>query len=260
MRLPGICVVVPVTGFSEYLDQLALCFESIRLQTLLASEVDIVVSYMPQSDVDIPKYAVEMMHHYRATIVLGRPSETYLPALIRNIGGRWSRRQFVTFVDADAVLNPVALEASVGEGGPGIVTTISTMMSAPGPGADEYYNALKDASQFMHLVRYSSKAPGTGCCTVTTTDDFERARGFHEGLRGYGPTDWEFTERLVNNGFQRKRLSVDLGLFNLHQNHPRPIQDADVELTPCRKENRAVFEKSLKAKGLTRNGKRWGGC
>ncbi len=248
--LPGITVVVPVTNFYTYADRLKLCLASITKQT--CDEYDVILSYMGDE--------LHFPHFYDLTVVAEPAQEQFMPALIRNIGARWARRQYVTFVDADAVLHPHALEASIDACCPETFTTITTAMTSQKVDDPAYWGALEDVDVFNRLAHEAPKAPGTGCCTTTTTVDFNRARGFHEGMIGYGPTDWEFTGRLAGNGFEQKDLSAMYGIYNLHQNHDRPFQDKDPENVPSRKRNRAVLEESMRTDGLTRNGPRWGGC
>lgn len=255
--IPGICAVVPITSFCQYGAQLKLCLLSIARQSVGAENIDIVVSYMPKAGSG-DRLPGALLRRYRATLVYGPKSDVFLPALIRNIGGRWARREFLTFIDADAVLHPQVFEASIGEGGPNKFTYVQTAMCLPPVGSPMYREALSNQRVFNRLVVDGRRARGTGCCTVTTLEDFHRLRGFNELIRGYGPTDIEFTDRLVRANIVGQNLSSVFGMYNLHQNHPRVAQDDPS--TPDRVRNHQVYMESKQADGYTPNEEGWGQC
>lgn len=261
----GISVVIPLTHASqEYLDRLQTCFSSLRWQSLRRELFDVVVSFVFPASGEGHPYAqsdrlLELAADMGATIVtLAHEHDDFPPALVRNVGGRWARRECVTFVDVDAFLHPDALRCSYETvtDRPATATTIRTRMTPFESGHLAF--TTPDRATFAANALVGTIAPGTGCCTVCRTKDFEAIGGFDERFVGYGPTDIDFSERLKRAGIEVIDLTEGLGIVNLHQHHERGDREGEPD-GGSRARNRRLMLEALEAGSLTRNAGGWGG-
>jgi hypothetical protein len=259
---PGLTVVIPISDLTEdRCTRLACCLRSIRRQTCDASLVDVILSLCyrgeepPSGDGWATLLDLVVMHQL-LIVPRAHGLPTYPPALTKNLGGRWGRRQLLTFVDADAVLHPEAFEVAMEFRGD--ITTIQTAMTEYPLGAAEY--ELKDPWAFEEAARVWPMAIGTGCCTVTSHVFWEGLRGFDEDFTEWGIMDIDFTDRVELRGLELKNLTESHGLVNMHQHHDRGGRDMGHRLEHGRRE---MFDlaKEKKAKGeqLRNVDRGWGG-
>ena len=217
-------------------------------------DVDVVIS-LAWPIVDRPEMGelLQLAVDYDAVIVpMGHPYDDFPPAFARNLGGRWCRREFLTFCDADSVLHPKFAEESLWElECSSVYTTIKTMMTPYPVGAPEYETDSSEA--FLRYAQAGRPAPGTGCGTVVPFKVYEELGGLDERFIGYGPTDWDFTRRLP---LERVDLTEDYGICLMHQHHDRTMQDKDPNLVESRRRNREIMEGSSDP---IRNRNGWGG-
>lgn len=268
--MPGVTIAIPLShARADWIERLRVCLESIERQTMPHHMIDTVVGFVRDTTRDRDSFILlgkllALISEYDATIVTGSHElGEWAPSLTRNIPARWSRRECVTFVDIDAVLHPEYCESAYETlaGSDNRAVTVKTKMTRYPFDSKVYAKALRSAEAFEAMVRNADGniAPGTGCGTMTTTRLFERVGGLDERFIGYGPTDWDFTERLKRLGVEIVDLTETEGLMLAHQHHPRDVQDAPRDSTPSKKRNTKLMQESMKAKEYVRNGAGWGG-
>jgi hypothetical protein len=259
---PGLTVVIPISDLTDdRCSRLSCCLRSIQRQTYSSELVDVVLSLcyhrgeMPSSS-DWARLLGLVVEHQITIVPWSHGLPTYPPALTKNLGGRWGRREALTFVDADAVLHPEAFEVAMEFKGE--ATTIQTAMTEYPLGASEY--ELENPWDFEEAAKVWPLAIGTGCCTVTTHRLWEDLGGFDEDFTEWGVMDIDFTDRLKMRGLELKNLTETHGLVNMHQHHDRGGRDLGHRLEHGRRE---MFDLAAakKSRGeYTRNvGRGWGG-
>jgi len=263
--LPGLCVVIPLSHPApHYLSRLKGCLRSLKPGR---EELDVVIALVrpakpiPEDEL-LPRLYGQLLllaqEAQAAVVTYPWSGPKFPPALTRNVGARWCRRELVTFVDSDAIIHPDAVGATIETMGTGPDTqfvSIKTAMTEYPPGAAEY--RIKDARSFESAARVYSVAPGTGCFTVTSLATFQKLGGFDERFVAYGPTDWDFTARCRALGLIERDLTAELGLVNMHVPHARHAQNA---MTPERREARRILEEDLAAGKIVRTDGSWGGA
>lgn len=269
---PGVTVAIPLTEASErYMKALDMCVLSLKRQTVPRSMYDIIISFVWNTGqraaickpARMARLAQFCLDHNVILTPLAHKLGEYPPSLSRNVGGRWGRREVMTFVDADAVIHPDALKRTLevfGDcGDQKVAALIKTRMTPFPTGDDTYKRALASSAAFEQTAQAGTLACGTGCCTFVRQEDYERLGGLDERFLGYGATDLDFTERLALDGFDVVDLTAETGIVNMHQWHPRPHQDVDYRKVQSRVRTRKIMDASLKAREIVRNQKGWAG-
>jgi len=268
--LPGVTIVIPITRLTEdYATRLGCCLRSISRQTLTRERRDTIISLCLQprsieekADVLSALLGEAIIHQASIVCTKHMLNTDYPTALVRNIGGRWGRREYLTFADVDGVLHPEALEVSLErldaapETSPPAVTCIQTAMTNWPLGSANYETS--DPEVFEHRCNQFPLAIGTGCCTVTTQRVFEYVRGFDERYTWYGASDVDFTDRLVRGGYRVENLTETCGLMNMHQHHDRGDRDKGHRLSEKRRAMHDILESS-KGQLVRNEGEPWGG-
>lgn len=260
----GITIVVPISDLGEdRCKRLACCLRSIWRQTYDARMVDVIVSLNyrtvdPPAPEDWARIG-ELVGAYPFTLVpRAHAMAKYPPSHTKNLGGRWARRRALTFVDADAVLHPEALEVSMELLGDLDATLIQTAMTEYPLGAEEY--ELSDPWKFETTAMQWPLAIGTGCCTVTTQALWEELGGFDEDFLEWGITDIDFSDRLGLRGVGLHNLTESHGLVNMHQHHGRAGRDMGHRIEEGRREMfDLATEKKARGEWLRNSDRRWGG-
>jgi len=268
----GVTVAIPLTDASErFMKALDLCVLSLKRQTVPRNLYDIVISFVwntgQRGDIcktgRMARLAQFCLDHNVVLVPFAHKLGEYPPSLSRNVGGRWGRREIMTFVDADAVIHPDALKKTmeVFDDSPDskVAVLIKTRMTPWPTGSEVYKRALASGASFQQTAQAGPLAGGTGCCTFVRQEDYERLGGLDERFLGYGATDIDFTERLTIDGFELVDLTAETGIVNMHQAHPRPHQDVDYKKVPSRVRTRKIMDASLKAREVVRNAKGWAG-
>jgi hypothetical protein len=261
---PGLTVVIPISDLTEdRCIRLACCLRSIRRQTYDHRLVDVILSLCyrgetPPSGDGWAKLLDLVVMHQLIVVPRAHSLPTYPPALTKNLGGRWSRRRALTFVDADAVLHPEAFEVSMEVLDDKGATVIQTAMTEYPLGAEEY--ELDDPWKFELAARRWPMAIGTGCCTVTTHSMWEVFGGFDEDFTEWGMADIDFTDRLGLRDVELHNLTKSHGLVNMHQHHARAGRDMGHRLEEGRREMFDLAKEKQARKEWRRNeGRGWGG-
>jgi len=270
VTFPGVTLAIPLShARGDWLQRLEVCLHSIEHQTLPAHMIDTVIGLVFDTSTGawpsrplLGRLLSMVLEHGVTLVTRTHDVGDWTPALTRNIPARWGRREMVTHVDIDAVLHPEYCEAAyevLKATQDKAVVTVKTKMTRYPLGAPEYLITGVEAFEAMVRNASGNMAVGTGCGTMVKGELFEEMGGLDERFIGYGPTDWDFTARLKLLGARSIDLTETEGLMLAHQNHPRDIQDAPNDKTPCKVRNLAIMKKSFDAKETTRNGCGWGG-
>jgi glycosyltransferase involved in cell wall biosynthesis len=198
------------------------------------------------SDEEELKIVQDLARRYELKFVDVKKSFDHFPlCLARNIGARVASNDILVFVDADVVMDHEFVARTLRKPN-GFVTCWMAYLR-------EGHDPISDKAKVRELVpqgqvrRYSY---GGGVAAPRKV--VEEIRGFDEVYdRAWGADDNDFVDRLIEYGLDWYNLTAQENIVNLHQFHPRTVN----EKSPGTIANRKRYDR---LQTIVRNENGWG--
>jgi len=250
-RKPVVTIVVPVSSPAME-NRLRMCLSSIRQQRYPQVRVDIIVTYLHKNPREIPVSIANVCRDMKATLLFQRydRNSPYLPALARNMGVRRGVGNVILFLDVDIVMHPYTIAKSVAMLKGRKIVLVGVAMV---PREDEAYFTDLPVKVFEKRMMNGLIAGGTGACLFVPWNVVRISNVYDEKFRGYGATDWDFTERLPYLNVDVVKFTEATGIRAMHRAHGSRRAS-----NPPSAKNRQYFKQML-GKEPKRNKTGWGG-